>query len=211
MNMLNFSCKMAICFLSILSAALCFPQPAVFAQGTNGASSANSLEAFSIISQRNIFDPGRHAKSGQGYKKRRINPDIIARAEGFSLVGTMIHENGAFAFFDGTDVSYRKVFQATNTIADFTIREIAPNYVQLDGKGGSITLPVGMQMKKLGPNDWQVISMPTLSNSLPVATNAAPALQNKPGSEPGLEHTAETPTGAVSRMLLQPREQEIKK
>lgn len=85
------------------------------AAGTNASSAANSVPSYRFIAQRSIFNPNRYAGSGEG---RLLNPQRVAAAPGFALVGTMLYERGAFAFFNGTDSQYKKVLQASGVIAD---------------------------------------------------------------------------------------------
>lgn len=210
MNMINRQYELGKYLVLTLIATVWLAGTDAIAQRSKGATPAGSLDAFSIISRRNIFDPGRQAFSGP-VRKRKLNPDVIARAEGFSLVGTLIHENGAFAFFDGSDETYRKVLQVTNSIAGFTVKEITPHYVRLEGKGEGITLPVGMQMKKLGPKDWQVVSTATSSNAMLEAMNSIPPLRNGSEPEAGNDYTGGMPFVDSLHMLLQTYEEEMMK
>src|SRR5947207_10574076 len=123
--------------LFALTAALfCIPARG-FAGDTNNAS-AVTLQGFKIITQRNIFDPNRRAGSGE--RGRRIDPNRLARAEGFSLVGTLIDRRGEFAFFSGSDSKYNKVPKVFGTIADYKVTEVAPDHVQLETKGNQIKM-----------------------------------------------------------------------
>jgi hypothetical protein len=108
-----------------------------------------------FITQRNIFNPNRYAVTLDG--RPQFNPRTIAQAPGFSLVGTMIYEKGAFAFFDGTEPQYKKVIKASGTIADYQVSEITPKYVTLQTSTNHVTLPVGMQMKRLG-GEWALVA-----------------------------------------------------
>jgi len=129
------------------------------AAGTNASSAANSVPSYRFIAQRNIFNPNRYAGSGEG---RLLNPQRVAAAPGFALVGTMLYERGAFAFFDGTDSQYKKVLQASGVIADYRVAEVTSSYVKLQGttsqSTNSVVLPIGMQLKKLGEGDWQLVA-----------------------------------------------------
>src|SRR5882724_8850632 len=140
--------------LFAIAAALVWLPAESFAGDTNNASTV-SLQSFKIITQRNIFDPNRRAGSGE--RGRRIDPNRLARAEGFSLVGTLIDKRGEFAFFSGSDSKYKKVLKVAGTIADYKVTEVAPDHVQLESNGNPIKMSVGMQMKKLDAGEWQLV------------------------------------------------------
>ena len=173
---------------------------------TNNPPSADSFQAFRIIAQRNIFNPNRYAGRTSGPR----NPRQIAREPGFALVGTMIYEKGAFAFFDGTDSQYKKVLKPSDTIADYRVAEIAPSYVKLETSGNQTTLPVGMQMKEID-GKWELTEgTESLGRSSDTSSGA-------PSSETTAEASSETSSGgssgadAILRRLMQQREKELEK
>src|SRR5262245_16650 len=77
------------------------------AQTTNKSASAD-YSAFKIITDRNIFNPQRHARVNGQERKEANRP---ATVDSFSLVGTMSYAKGTFAFFDGSSSEYRKVLK----------------------------------------------------------------------------------------------------
>jgi hypothetical protein len=196
-----------LAWLALAIALCCLPSD-VFAANSNNASNASSavsLQNFKIISQRNIFDPNRRAGSGE--RGRRIDPNRLARADGFSLVGTLIDKRGEFAFFSGSDPKYKKVLKVAGTIADYKVTEVAPDYVQLETNGNQIKMSVGMQMKKLDAGEWQLVD----------GTVALTKVSDTPASETkDTETSDEAPsTGssadAVLKRLMQAREKELNK
>jgi hypothetical protein len=58
----------------------------------------------------------------------------------------MAYSKGLFAFFDGNNDKYRKVVQASGTIAGYTVKEISLKSVKLEAGDATIDLPVGKQM-----------------------------------------------------------------
>jgi hypothetical protein len=123
------------------------------------AAENSSVQDLKTLSQKNIFDPNRH---GVGAVARPVirayDPSRVAKAEGFSLVGTLLYDKVALAFFTGSDVRYNKALQTANSIADFRIAEVGPSYVVLDSEGQQTKLSVGMQMKRLDGAGWQILS-----------------------------------------------------
>ena len=173
---------------------------------TNSPKSAVSFDTFKIIAQRNIFNPNRYAGRSGGPR----NPRQIARAPGFALVGTMIYEKGAFAFFDGTDSQYKKVLKPSDTIADYRVVEIAPSYVKLETGGNQTTLPVGMQMKEID-GKWEMTEgTESLGGS---SGNPSGASASETITEAGSETSSGGGSGAdaILKRLMQQREKELQK
>jgi hypothetical protein len=176
-----------------------------FAGDTNNTSSAVSLQSFKIVTQRNIFDPNRRAGSGE--RGRRIDPNRLARAEGFSLVGTLLDKRGEFAFFSGSDSKYKKVLKVAGTIADYKVTEVAPDYVELETNGNQIKMSVGMQMKKLDAGEWQLVDG-TVALAKVSDTSASEVNDTETSdSGPATGGSADT----VLKRLMQQREKELNK
>ena len=191
--------------LAWLALALCCLSMGVFAADTNNNSSAVSLQNFKIITQRNIFDPNRRAGSGE--RGRRIDPNRLARADGFSLVGTLIDKRGEFAFFSGSDSKYKKVLKVAGTIADYKVTEVAPDYVKLEANGNQIKMTVGMQMKKLDAGEWQLvdgnIALAKISDTAASETKDTDTSEDGPSTGSSAD--------AVLKRLMQQREKELNK
>ncbi|HXI85579.1 MAG TPA: hypothetical protein VNL17_15970 [Verrucomicrobiae bacterium] len=181
-----------------------------FAGDTNNPTAAVAYPSFKIISQRNIFDPNRRAGSGE--RGRRIDPNRLARAEGFSLVGTLIDKRGEFAFFSGSDSKYKKVLKVAGTIADYKVTEVAPDHVQLETKGNQIKMAVGMQMKKLDAGEWQLVDGTVALAKPSETTDAASASETKDTetSDSG-PSTGSSSADAILKKLMQQREKELNK
>jgi hypothetical protein len=120
---------------------------------TNGVA-ALSYDSFRLISDRNIFNPNRYARSTTRTGTRPSSTRPAARVESFTLLGTMAYEKGVFAFFDGSSSDYRKALQAGEEIDGFRIARIAPEQIQLEAGTNVIELRVGMQMRREDEGDW---------------------------------------------------------
>ena len=195
-----------LAWLALAIALSCLPTR-VFAANTNNTSPVVSLQDFKIITQRNIFDPNRRAGSGE--RGRRIDPNRLARADGFSLVGTLIDKRGEFAFFSGSDSKYKKVLKVAGIIADYKVTEVAPDYVQLESSSSNhVKMTVGMQMKKLDAGEWQLVD----------GTVAVAKISDTPASETTETETSDdrpssgsSSADAVLKRLMQQREKELNK
>ncbi len=139
-------------FLAGLAAAQILCSGARAAQATNTVQ-ALSLDTFKLVVQRNIFDHNRRPGNVARVRVERKEPKI----ESFSLVGTLLHEDGIYAFFDGTGSDYRKVYQPGEAIAGYKITEVAVNSVKLEGGDAPVDLPIGMQMRRQDEGKWQLL------------------------------------------------------
>jgi hypothetical protein len=120
------------------------------ATAASAGGSGATFAAFKSIGDRNIFDRNR---------KGRTNADPLKPpVEMFSLVGTMQSESGPYAFFNSPDSAYRKALQVGSAIAQFTVRYIAPDRVELERGSRSILLGMGQQLSRSIGGDWTVVS-----------------------------------------------------
>lgn len=150
------------------------------AQETNSINAAPALDykSFQIISQRNIFNPGRSGRKAQTSKTAKP-----PRVDYFTLVGTMSYEKGRFAFFDGSGSEYRKTLKPADTIAGYKIAEIAADYVKLGAVSNqTIRLTVGTQMKREEGGLWVLAGRAEPSAA---SSSAAAASENATGAAPG--------------------------
>src|SRR5882724_7983570 len=192
--------------LFAIAAALVWLPAESFAGDTNNASTV-SLQSFKIITQRNIFDPNRRAGSGE--RGRRIDPNRLARAEGFSLVGTLIDRRGEFAFFSGSESKYKKVQKVAGTIADYKVTEVTPDYVELESNNSNqVKMTVGMQMKKLDAGEWQLVDGTVALAK--VSDTSASETKDTETSDSG-PSTGDSSADAVLKRLMQAREKELNK
>ncbi len=162
---------------------------AVLAASAQPTSSPAPLDysAFRVITDRNIFNPHRYARSSRD--RREIRPG--SRVEAFTLVGTMSYEKGPFAFFDGTRSEYRKVVKPEDTIAGYKITNIAPAAVKLASATNEVELAVGMQLRRVEDGEWQVAAAPETPRASPppLASARPPSVPTMAPAEPPVTGT----------------------
>lgn len=195
------------------------------AQPSNGPAQLD-FSSFKIITERNIFNPNRSARS---VRSGRREPRKLVRTEFFSLVGTMSYEKGLFAFFDGTRSEYRMVLKSADAIAGYKVANIMPNYVKLASATNELEMRVGMQMRREEGGEWLLTTRTEPSAASPsqtIVASARPETAVTDGesetelteAEPDTIVTNAAP-GAVStggesdilKKLMQRREQELKR
>ncbi|HYG34119.1 MAG TPA: hypothetical protein VEC99_05015 [Clostridia bacterium] len=181
-------CSFGMCAIIGIALAFVVSLPAL-AQDTN-LPAKPEFSAFKIITERNIFNPSRSARSTA---RRESRP--VARTESISLVGTMSYEKGTFAFFEGSKADYRKVVKATDSFAGFTITEIAPSCVKMLSGTNEIQLSVGSQLRRQEEGGWRVAAsseMTGSSSSLASMTgtgSSADVARSEPASDKDPQNT----------------------
>jgi len=176
---------------------LFFSSVLALAQETN-AHGRPELQAFRIITQRNIFNASRSPRRER--TRTESEPERRSRTDSVALLGTMNYEKGWVAFFDGSSPEYRRALQPGDKIADHRIAEIAPNHVKLEsGTNQPIDLKVGSEMKKRDEGAWEVRDRIETS----VAATASPS--------PSTDTNASNGESDIIKRLMQQREQELQK
>jgi hypothetical protein len=157
------------------------------------------MDAFKILAQRNIFDPNRRPNSG-----RAPRPPVESRpprVETISLLGTLISDKGAFAFFDGTDTKYQKVLSASGEIAGYKVSRITQRSTRLTSKDAAIEMKVGMQLRLQEDGKWRLVA------EAGPATGGSGTSASSSSSTEGLD--ADSAASDVLKKLMQQREKEL--
>ncbi len=176
------------------------------AKSSSGGSAAaatvaptGSFESFSLIAERNIFNPNRIGRT-------RANPDAPApRTDQIALVGTVERGSSLVAVFDGSDPVWRKSLAVGESIGDFKVVRITSAGADLERDGKPVSLLVSHALRRPEGGDWTVAKPPAdvppaggLIGPRPGDTSAAPP---------------EIPSNAseVLKRLMKQREQQLKK
>ena len=149
---------------------------------TNLVSKTNYV-FFSVIPDRNIFNPNRYPHRVQS---ARSENERTAPANAFMLVGTMSSAKGTFAFFDGSTADYQKVLERDGEIAGCKLVAIQPNAVLLAVSNNIVMeVPVGAQLRLDAEAGWQVVrdagTQLVDRAETPAASPTAAAEVNDPG------------------------------
>ena len=183
---------------------------------SNGVPGPTDYSRFSsFITQRNIFDPNRYARTSRTFAHDPYRPTHQSRSTpAFTLVGTMSYEKGMFAFFDGNNSDLRKVlYQSdTNGIAGYIVTEITLTGVKLESadKKETVTMKIGEGMRQEGSH-WLPAGRSEIVAESSSEENATPTAEGNPS----LDASAAAPSPAIEandilKKLMQKREQELK-
>ena len=152
------------------------------------------FEPFQIIAERNIFNPNRVGRT------RNVAEEKPPRFDEISLVGTLQSDRGVMAFFNSPDPAFSKALREGETIADFKIKNIAADRVELLQGEKTLTLRVTEQLRRPEGGEWSVRASPT--------TAAAAAGTARPAEATITEIPADA--SDVLKRLMKNREKQLK-
>lgn len=156
------------------------------------------FSAFTIIAERNMFDPNRRPVRASGPREK---PKTV---ESFSLVGIMRYEKGTFAFFDGTSSSFRKALKQSDSIAGYQVAGIDSAAVRLSSGTNQVELRVGMQLRREDEGEW----IPSRRPETFAAYGSAPASSTATTSATPTDSAASDGESEVLKRLKERREKE---
>ena len=110
-----------------------------------------TLEDFQIIINQNIFSPSR-----TGSREEEPEPEPEPEIEEVLLVGTLITDTGAYAFFEGSRTEFNMAAELNGTIAGGTVSEIRSNQVTLQLNNQPLILKVGNQLVREDGGEWKI-------------------------------------------------------
>ena len=199
--------RLTLIFLGL--ATLAFAQGADRRRGGSGSSSskapaaapasplapAQGYEAFNLILERNIFNPTRVGRT------RVTNDEKPPRADEITLVGIVRYDRQSFAVFHSPESSFRKEVGEGGEIAEFKVRRVDGEGVELLQGEKPVKLAVAQQLKRVEGGEWTV-SAPKIPAPDPRASSRS--------AEPA---PVEIPANAseVLKRLMKQREQQLKK
>lgn len=139
--------------LAVLAGLGLYVSATVAETSNSPAASRLTYDSFRMVSDKNIFNPNRYARSS-GRPTQRPSSQPASRVESFSLVGIMAYEKGTFAFFDGTKSEYKNALQTGGVLGEYKVTQVSPDVVQLMHGTNTFDLKVGMQMRREDEGDW---------------------------------------------------------
>jgi len=172
----------------------------IAARGQPAASPAagtpSSFETFRLIGNLNIFNSSRVGWS----------PDVQQpRVDTIVLVGTMDSDQGRAAFFDSPDSAFRKVLHEGDAIAQFAVKKIAADSVDLTRNAKVITLMIRQQLRRPAGGDWSVAAY-----QAPVAALPATAAGTGAGAEADGATPPAPPSDDIIKRLMENRKKQLK-
>ena len=158
------------------------------------------FEAFRLVTDRNIFNPNRTGRRDRSAEEQAPRVDVIA------LVGTMESDRGLRAFFDGSDTAFRKAVHVGDSVEKFKVTQIAPNAVDLDRDGKSLSVHVGQQLRRPEGADWNLIAADVVRSEAAAAAANATAGKIDPTAPVVIPANVDD----VTRRLMEKRNKDLK-
>jgi hypothetical protein len=118
------------------------------------------FKSFAIITERNVFNANRHAADAPAPVATAPKPARPPKVEAFALLGTLISERGAVAFFDGTSTAYRRAVEPGDQLGSHTVAAIEHDRVTLRDGDRELCLPLKMQFRREGEGEWLLAALP---------------------------------------------------
>jgi hypothetical protein len=117
--------------------------------------SEDGIEAFRIVIDRNIFNRNRKPAPRPGSTASARQESATSRTgDRFSLVGALIDEFGAVAFFSGSKPEYQGVTKQGGSIAGYSVDTIETGRILLKRDGAETVLAVGASMERDNGGEW---------------------------------------------------------
>ncbi|MBM3842015.1 MAG: hypothetical protein FJ397_01925 [Verrucomicrobia bacterium] len=115
---------------------------------------AGSLEAFALVTERNIFNPNRTARTRAAPEEKPVRTEEVA------LVGVVGFGAATAAVFHSTDPRLKGEAAAGGSLGDFTIVAVSPSAVELRAGERTFTLAVAQRLTRVEGGDWTASAAP---------------------------------------------------
>lgn len=116
--------------------------------------STTDFESFKILVQRNIFDPNRRPYSED--TKPDNPPEEPPVVDTIALVGTLISQGGAYAFFDGSSPEFKSARKTSESISNLQLARIDVESVVLKNGQQEFKLQVGSGLLREDNGPWKI-------------------------------------------------------
>ncbi|MFZ9839031.1 MAG: hypothetical protein ACO3JJ_10910 [Opitutaceae bacterium] len=166
------------------------PPAATAAPTASGATApAGSLEAFALVTERNIFNPNRTARTRAAPEEKPVRTEEVA------LVGVVGFGADTAAVFHSADPRLRGEAAAGGRLGDFSVVAVTPAGVELRAGERTYTLAVAQRLTRVEGGEWTASAAPV------------PEVRARPEAAP-----VEVPANAseVLKRLMKQREKQLK-
>jgi hypothetical protein len=171
----------------------------------NLVSDESGIDAFSILWERNIFSSTRQAPVKEVVRKEVPPPPVV---DEFALVGTLVTDEHAYAFFNGSELDFRGVRMIGEQIAGCTITRVDTEKIVIQLNEEKKEMAVGTGMKRVNQGPWSLEAVMQIAPTGDISQNVVDGdtETNSPAVEEG-----SAPMNDVLRKLMERRRQELQK
>ena len=158
-----------------------------------------TFDAFRSIGERNIFDANRRGRS-------RSSDDAPPRSDVITFVGTLDSEKGVLAFFDSSDLKYRKALRVGQSVEQFKVTKISADNVELERDGKPLTMRMSQQFRRPPGGEWKLIGADIVRAEAQANAAAEAARATAASAPPAIPADA----SETLRRLMEKRQKELK-
>ena len=168
------------------------------------SSTEPTFELYRIVADRNIFDPNRRPSQPE----QLSTPEESPPPDQLALIGALVNDEGAVAFFEGSRAEYSVDVKLGETSAGLRIAEIRTDRLTLENEGRQIELPVGSGLSRLGEGEWELASVDLPSRSSSEDWTATSSTQTS-SRDPDNEESASGSSNDLLERMKARRQEEL--
>lgn len=159
------------------------------------------IETFKIIYERNMFNAHRIGFTPRISREgREANGDMVV------LVGTLIEQKKALAFFDSADPRFRRVMkEGTRLPSGHILKTVEADGVILFKDNASAKVQVTQRLHRMDNGEWEILQ-PETGSAMPSGT-AAPVDPSKPAAMGAMPVIPPNASDALRRLMEQRQKQ----
>jgi hypothetical protein len=205
-NTVVYGIRFASCICFVF-AALCLTINSFAADEPKPAGPA--FDEFSIVFEKNIFNPDRRSLSKGPISIAPPKPQI----ESSYLLGALISNDGAYAFFENSGSNGDSVLKVGDDFCGRSIVSINSSSIKLKDATQTIDLNVGMGMQRIKNGPWTLASESAKHISRSTSRHQPPDLTRDNNDEPKASATdsAASSSNDILKKLMERRKQEMQK
>jgi hypothetical protein len=165
----------------------------------------SGIDSFSLLWERNIFSSTRQAPVREVVREEMPPPPVV---DEFALVGTLVTDEHAYAFFNGSDRDYRGVRMIGGQIAGCTITQVDTEKIVIQLNEEKKEMAVGTGMKRVNQGPWSLEAVMQIVPTGDISQNVVDG-STETSTSTAVEGSA--PMNDVLRKLMERRRQELQR
>lgn len=115
---------------------------------------AGNLEAFALLTERNIFNPNRTARTRAAPEEKPVRTEEVA------LVGVVGFGQSTAAVFHSADPRLKGEAGPGGRLGEFTVVAVSPSAVELRAGERTFTLAVAQRLTRVEGGEWTASAAP---------------------------------------------------
>jgi len=115
---------------------------------------AGNLEAFALLTERNIFNPNRTARTRTAPEEKPVRTEEVA------LVGVVGFGQSTAAVFHSADPRLKGEAGPGGRLGEFTVVAVSPSAVELRAGERTFTLAVAQRLTRVEGGEWTASAAP---------------------------------------------------